>query len=434
MKPSIDKQISAYLSESLGESETTELLAWVAEDVQHADHFARCCALDELGRELVAEGRTHASPANSIKSLTHYRTLLALAAAVMLVVAGWVLWSREPPHYDTFAFVSQAVAARDRQGVPIPTGTRFGAEQLEIQRGLIRIDFDHGASMTLEGPAKVELHDAMHAYFHYGVATFQVPEAAKGFTVDTADADVVDLGTAFGLSRHPEGETNVCVFEGEVEVRGQKVQEGQAVRARRGSDVERRDYETTRYEKVWPVTSGVLQTTGMIKFVPPGPDLIPGKFEDNEHITIFLERQQVRLAVPLEVDLADPGEYRRFRHSNGPVIAAETRVRSYLLQLDPIGALDKHDLAKPRAQGQVTFDRPILGLIASSNKLASTDPLLGHPHADYGKLPRGIEPPKRTQVDAPGRDIVILAADQRTLILNFSAGSAVDQIRVLVEE
>ena len=37
-------------------------------------------------------------------------------------------------------------------------------------------------------------------------------------------------------------------------------------------------------------------------------------------------------------------------------------------------------------------------------------------------------------MDADDRDTVILAADKRTLILNLGAGSALDQIRVIVDD
>jgi len=73
----------------------------------------------------------------------------------------------------------------------------------------------------------------------------------------------------------------------------------------------------------------------------------------------------------------------------------------------------------------------IVGLIASQRNLSETDALFGDPDGDYGDLARGVEPSPN---DRDGKDAVILAADQRTLILNLAAASAVDQIRVLVSE
>jgi ferric-dicitrate binding protein FerR (iron transport regulator) len=71
------------------------------------------------------------------------------------------------------------------------------------------------------------------------VVTATVPAAAIGFVVETKTANVVDRGTAFGVSVAEDGTTDVCVFEGQVAVNRKGtvptefalVREGQAVRA-----------------------------------------------------------------------------------------------------------------------------------------------------------------------------------------------------------
>ena len=440
MNVEIEKQISAYLSGLCSEEEVRILLAWSAETEENATAFARACLRDELTGELFEEGRVAEvrlpeAVSNSTNQRHFFQWGAAIAAALILSLIGLAIWTQPQPENDSsFAVIAQSVGARLPDGTVVASNREVGVETIEIAGGLIRLDFDHGASMTVEGPARFELRDAMHVYFEEGVATFHVPESAKGFTVDTADAEVIDLGTAFGLTKRGGGKTDVCVFEGEVEVEGERIRAGEAVSARKDGGVQESFFETEIYEKVWPVTSGVLQTTGMMRFVSPGPGFFPGRFEDNQHITVFLERRQVSIENALEVDLADPGEYRRIRREKGPRIPAGSEVASYLLQLDPVGLLDKWDGDKPRVEGQITFDQPIVGLIASGRKLLATDIFLGHPDGNYGDLPRGLEPPKENlqQAEAEGKDVLILAADQRTLILNFAAGSALDQIRVLV--
>ena len=76
-------------------------------------------------------------------------------------------------------------------------------------------------------------------------------------------------------------------------------------------------------------------------------------------------------------------------------------------------------------------DSPVVGLIAAQRNLSETDALFGDPEGDYGDLARGVEASSENEA---GKDAVILAADQRTLILNLAAASAVDQIRVIVSE
>ena len=102
------------------------------------------------------------------------------------------------------------------------------------------------------------------------------------------------------------------------------------------------------------------------------------------------------------------------------------------MQLDPIGRIrQKSPEQKSRVGGQITFEKPIIGIIASNQKLVLSDETLGHPNGDYGTLPRGLEP-RRGNKQKDHKDTLILAADKRTLILNLHAGSAVDQIRVIV--
>ncbi|MBT5169894.1 MAG: hypothetical protein HOL92_15655, partial [Opitutales bacterium] len=128
------------------------------------------------------------------------------------------------------------------------------------------------------------------------------------------------------------------------------------------------------------------------------------------------------------------GEYRRWHRTENRTLAPGKRVRSYLLQLNPVGTEQRFQNKQTSVLGQITFDHPILGLIASSRKLESTDAALGHPDASYGNKRRGIEPPRREDGPRDDRDILILGADRRTLILNLGVDTAVDQIRVIVEE
>ena len=81
------------------------------------------------------------------------------------------------------------------------------------------------------------------------------------------------------------------------------------------------------------------------------------------------------------MDPVEPGQYQRIRRSEPYRIQTGIRVRSYLLQLDPVGRLESEATNKPRVMGQVTFDRPVIGLII----LNATDSLLGHPRGDYVK-------------------------------------------------
>lgn len=366
---------------------------------------------------------------------------IAIAVTLAMVVTAVVVFLRpsEPSApIAKIAFQSNARWANTERS----QGDAIGPEVLQLDVGIARLDFANGATVTLQGPAQFEILSTDKTRLSHGVLTAHIPDSAVGFEILTPSLDVVDLGTAFGVTVGRDGETDVCVFEGEVEVSlagdsqtnsTQRVREGSAIRTRTKTDeIESVAYKTNRYEDVWPVTSGVLQATGLMKFVSPGPDFVPGRFEDSDSIVVFPERTEVVLSEDVKVDVVEPGQFQRIRRKEQPVLSAGLRVRSYLLQLDPVGSFTTAEADKSRVIGQITFDRPILGLIVKTAKLNASDRLLGHPQGNYGMSRRGIEPALPNNPPNLQRDLVILSDDRRTLSLDLSAGSAVDQIRVVV--
>ncbi len=441
------RQIDLYLDGELGEHEVAELFDWVGADGTNADTFTRQCLLDQYTHELLEDGlATAATDQQSFSRHPWLRVAAYASAATVFIALGLTVWQALPKSrispLASPAVIAQSIGAYDAEGNAFRPGQDVSPGPLAVDRGVLRLDFSNGAQVAVEGPAGLQILDEMHIVLDRGVVTATIPKSAVGFAVDTSVARIVDRGTAFGISVGDDGLTEVCVFDGEVEVdhrvKGStgglphRVVEGQAVRAfRASSTIDSVDFETTRYERAWPVNSGVLQTTGLMKFVSPGPGFVPGRYENTEHIVVFAERKDVLLEAPLPVNLAEPGEYERLRRREQDVLQPGQRVRSYLLQLDPVGREILKGSDKPRVFGQITFDRPIVGLIAAQRNLSETDTLFGDPEGDYGDLARGVEP---SPEDLDGKDAVILAADRRTLILNLAAASAVDQIRVLVSE
>ncbi|TWT81318.1 FecR protein [Planctomycetes bacterium CA13] len=399
-----------------------------------------------------AESANFNSPAGSsgANAESHFpsrrATAIALAvlatAATLLLVLNWPDTTRQRDEtataIATLAYTSHARWGSEERAL----GDGFGKGKLHLEVGLARLDFCNGATVTLQGPAEFEILSTDRTILSSGILTASIPESAVGFEVVTPAMDVVDLGTAFGVSVGADGETDVCVFEGEVEVSHsvsedvpQLVREGNAVRSKPEADsIDSVDYSTERYEDAWPVTSGVLQATGLTKFVSPGPDFVPGRYEDSERILVFLERSQVLLKSDLKVNVTELGQYIRVRRQDKQPIAAGQVVRSYLLQFNPIGEFGRKEADGARVIGQITFDRPILGLIGGTKLLNASDEQLGHPLGDYGDTLRGIEPTRPDDLPDSGRDNVTLSRDRRTLSLDLSASSAVDQIRVIVSE
>ena len=444
----MDRLIDRYLDRDLDDDELADLFEWVAADSSNADFFARQTLLDQHTRELLDDGEVQLFISETSERDHKPRHRIQWIAAALMAVALLLIAVFHPDDdgHDvrpenviaTVAYESHARLS-DRECF---AGDLIGIGVLELEVGIVRLDFTNGAMVTLQGPARFEIIDGARTRLDSGILTTSIPESAVGFEVLTPAMEVVDLGTAFGVSVGTDGETDVFVFEGEVEVNlsesedaPQLVREGNAVRSRPEADsIDSVNYATERFEDAWPVTSGVLQATGLMKFVSPGPDFVPGRYEDSEHILVFPERSHIVLKSDIDVNVTEPGQYARVRRQDKRPIAAGQAVRSYLLQLNPIGEFTREESEGARVIGQITIDRPILGLIGRTTLLTRTDALLGHPLGNYGKARRGIEPPRPEDLSDSGRDFVTLSPDRHTLSLDLSASSAVDQIRVIVSE
>ena len=329
--------------------------------------------------------------------------------------------------------------------VPMELPTRLETVEpgiLSLTRGLLRLDFSNGARVTVQGPAELEVFDQDRVLLHKGLVTATIPESAVGFVVDTVAAHVVDLGTSFGVSVSENGQTEVCVFDGEVEVSlpreagleevSHLVREGESISARVNSSViDSVSYETSQFENALPVNYGVLQTTGSMRFVSPGPDFHPGNYKDNEHIVVFPEKRGFLSNESMRVDMIDPGEYEKSHYEEKPTLVPHRAMTSYLLQLDayPEG---ENPNRRRSVIGQITFANPIVGVITEDRLLNESEVVFGIPGADYPSA-RTIEP--RPEGDErKGFDKLILTADRHSLILELRENPGhLDQVRVLVE-
>jgi hypothetical protein len=74
-----------------------------------------------------------------------------------------------------------------------------------------------GVTLTVEGPADLELLSIDRVHCRRGKLRTRVPRGAEGFIVSTPGSAVVDLGTEFGLNVSDDGKAEVMVFKGEAE-------------------------------------------------------------------------------------------------------------------------------------------------------------------------------------------------------------------------
>lgn len=158
--------------------------------------------------------------------------LAYLAACLVFLVAGvWVGRSfTGSPNIPALNAPAPAVATLTKtrgcrwedSALPTVEGARLPAGKLALTDGLATLHFDSGAVVTLEAPAELEIVNRDLCVLHRGMLTAHVPKEAIGFTVDTANAKIIDHGTDFGVSAGLSGEAHVQVFEGLVEVKHNK--------------------------------------------------------------------------------------------------------------------------------------------------------------------------------------------------------------------
>jgi hypothetical protein len=182
-------------------------------NVQQSEVLKNSGALD--AREL--KRRKRRAPARGAISI------LALAACIALIAAGW--WGvrlsrpaeRKGATSKAVAMLDRVVDARWDQGSKSPRlGSPLEPGWLRLESGLAQIVFYSGARVVIEGPAELQLISPGEASCRGGRLTAEVPPQAKGFRVGTPQMNVTDPGTSFGLDV-TELRTELHVFKGSVE-------------------------------------------------------------------------------------------------------------------------------------------------------------------------------------------------------------------------
>jgi Concanavalin A-like lectin/glucanases superfamily/FecR protein len=107
-------------------------------------------------------------------------------------------------------------------------GMRAGTYRLV--EGIVQIAFARGAEVMITAPAEFELQSDERVLLRRGKLSAKVPEQARGFTVETPTATLVDLGTEFAADVDRDGNGEVHVFRGEVIVKPRSLTDSRPVR------------------------------------------------------------------------------------------------------------------------------------------------------------------------------------------------------------
>jgi hypothetical protein len=189
------------------------LLQWQSEDISEELESLKLTATDSQisSTGLTAASRWHAS-----------RPWIWAAAAIVLCAAGVAGWQAFRPWPGQRGLVAEIA---DSRGVvwsdhctALKDGHAIVPGRLAMKSGTLTLRFRSGATLSATGDASMQIDSDMHVTLDSGQATAYVPQWAKGFTIETPDAKVVDLGTRFGVVAGIKNRTDVVVFEGQVDV------------------------------------------------------------------------------------------------------------------------------------------------------------------------------------------------------------------------
>jgi len=232
--------IAGYLDDSLTEAERQELGVWLKAHPDNLRQFVEANLFNENLRAAVSshcqrEAVDAFSPNLGILSWLKVRwatriplsglfasparvtvaAALALVALTLLVVllrpsasgSGAVSWARVVQIRSTQV---SATTPSLQPGRPVP------AHRIGLLAGAVELSLRNGVTIVFEGPGDLELVTPMRALLHSGQAVVRVPGNATGFQLETTAAQVVDLGTEFGVKCGPGGASEILVFDGKV--------------------------------------------------------------------------------------------------------------------------------------------------------------------------------------------------------------------------
>jgi len=214
-------------------------------DQEAMDYYLDMAGQEGLMSSALMEKQAGAKAARFSKKAV----MVLLVSAALIVFAALAFWSPggAGSNGGNYATVTDGVGVvwRSRERT-MGSEVQRGEGLLAIKSGLLEITHRSGTRLLIEGPAEYEVTGPNSGRFERGKLVAEVPPGAEGFTVDSRDGRVVDIGTEFALEADPElGTIDVGVFRGEVKVwprkSGEELSEvplytGHAVRMQRLAD------------------------------------------------------------------------------------------------------------------------------------------------------------------------------------------------------
>jgi ferric-dicitrate binding protein FerR (iron transport regulator) len=152
---------------------------------------------------------------------------VALAASILVAVLLWQPWRdrSHPPQVaqpgstppSPPAMVTRLIDARwGSEQAQLQVGDVLAEQWINLQRGILQLEFGSGARLSLKGPARLRIDGTNECFVEFGKLAVLAPPKAANFKVRSPGAEVLDLGTEFGLQVGRDGAIDLHVLDGEV--------------------------------------------------------------------------------------------------------------------------------------------------------------------------------------------------------------------------
>jgi hypothetical protein len=229
------ESLTAWLNES--ETNREAFATWLFSEVEllEASRLADMRNVFEGLTFHTRRGNNTTDSSRARPSRLESRALVAIAASLLVMLAGTYVWSTANKK-NSIGEVASSNARRannvatppamlsrvsdciwERNATPLRIGQDIApGTTIDIKSGLAQLVFESGAEVILKGPCRLRVDTSMLCQLFAGDVSAEVPQRAAGFTIRGPSAEVIDLGTRFGFSVGTAGNSEVHVFQGEV--------------------------------------------------------------------------------------------------------------------------------------------------------------------------------------------------------------------------
>lgn len=169
-------------------------------------------------------GKATSSPSPKEKSrdtlFARWSIVALLLAFVFAIYSEWFPSKNfDDQSFTAVARIVESVEAEwEESSETYKKGQELEPSSVRLKSGIVKLEFQSGAEVLLEGPTVFLVRDKNGGFCQQGRLSAFVPPQAVGFEIASPLATVVDLGTKFSMTVS-EGKSEVHVLSGKVEVK-----------------------------------------------------------------------------------------------------------------------------------------------------------------------------------------------------------------------